>query len=80
MRRIRQIAQDYETMFKVLKVLPCDIFLGAHGSYYGMEGKFARVTKGGPNPFFDPQGYESYVADREHAFREELAEQLALKQ
>ena len=38
-----QIAQDYERTFQVLKRLPCDIFLGAHGSYYGMEAKFARV-------------------------------------
>ena len=34
-----QIASDYERMFRVLKSLPCDIFLGAHGNYYGMEAK-----------------------------------------
>ena len=27
-----QIAEDYERMWRVLKSLPCDIFLGAHGS------------------------------------------------
>ena len=26
-----QIASDYERMFRVLKSLPCDVFLGAHG-------------------------------------------------
>ena len=36
-----QIAQAYERMFRILKSLPCDVFLGAHGNYYGMEGKFA---------------------------------------
>ena len=41
-----QIAQDYERTFQVLKGLPCDIFLGAHGSYYGMEAKFARGESG----------------------------------
>ncbi len=67
-----QIAQDYERTFRVLKSLPCDVFLGAHGSYYGMEAKFARLKAGGPNPFIDPQGYQSYVAEREQAFRAEL--------
>jgi metallo-beta-lactamase class B len=70
-----QIAQDYEQMFRVLKALPCDVFLGAHGAYYGMEEKFARVKEGGPNPFVDPEGYKSYVAEREQAFRAEWKKQ-----
>jgi metallo-beta-lactamase class B len=70
-----QIAQDYERMFRVLKSLPCDVFLGAHGNYYGMEAKYARVKDGGPNPFIDPEGYKSYVAEREQTFRAELKKQ-----
>jgi metallo-beta-lactamase class B len=70
-----QIAQDYEHMFRVLKSLPCDVFLGAHGNYYGMEAKFARVKDGGTNPFIDPEGYKSYVAEREQTFRAELKKQ-----
>ena len=70
-----QIAQDYERTFRTLKSLPCDIFLGAHGDYYGMESKFARLKSGGPNPFIDPQGYQAYVAEREEAFRTELKKQ-----
>jgi metallo-beta-lactamase class B len=72
-----QIASDYERMFRVLKSLPCDIFLGAHGNYYGMEAKYARMKEGGPNPFIDPDGYKSYVAEREQTFRAELAKQTA---
>ena len=72
-----QIASDYERMFRVLKSLPCDVFLGAHGNYYGMEAKYARMKAGGPNPFIDPDGYKSYVAEREQAFRTELAKQSA---
>jgi metallo-beta-lactamase class B len=75
-----QMAQDYETTFKVLKSLPCDIFLGAHGSYYDMESKFARLKPGGANPFIDPEGYKSYVAEREQAFHDELQKQSAAKQ
>jgi len=71
-----QIAQDYEHTFQVLKSLPCDIFLGAHGGYYGMTAKFERLGKDKANPFIDPTGYKDYIADREQAFRAELAKQL----
>ena len=33
------IAEDFARTFRVLKSLHCDIFLGAHGDYYGMEAK-----------------------------------------
>lgn len=72
-----QIAQDYEKTFRVLKSLPCDIFLGAHGSYFGMKEKLARMKDGGANPFIDPEGYEAYVAERERAFHAELAKQMS---
>jgi metallo-beta-lactamase class B len=72
-----QIASDYERTFRVLKSLPCDIFLGAHGSYYEMEAKFARLKPGGANPFVDPSGYAAYVVEREQAFRKELEKQRA---
>ncbi len=68
------IAQDYERTFRVLKSLPCDVFLGAHGGYYGMTEKFARIG-GSVNPFIDPEGYKSYVADREQAFLAALRKQ-----
>jgi metallo-beta-lactamase class B len=70
-----QIAKDYEHMFAVLKALPCDVFLGAHGDYYGLEAKYPWLGKGSENPFIDPEGYKSYIAEREHAFHEELKKQ-----
>jgi metallo-beta-lactamase class B len=70
-----QIAKDYQRMFAVLKALPCDVFLGAHGDYYGLEAKYPRLGKGSENPFIDPEGYKSYITEREHAFREELKKQ-----
>jgi metallo-beta-lactamase class B len=72
-----QIASDYERMFRIMKFLPCDVFLGAHGDYYGMEAKFARMKEGGLNPFIDPDGYKSYIAERERTFLAELAKQTA---
>jgi len=71
-----QIASDYEKTFTVLRSLHCDVFLGAHGGYYDMESKYARMS-GGANPFIDPKGYENYVSEREQAFRTELARQQA---
>jgi len=70
-----RIASDYERTFRVLRSLPCDIFLGAHGNYYGMEAKFSKIKAGDGNPFVDPEGYKKYVAEREQAFRMELRKQ-----
>jgi len=70
-----QIAQDYEQAFRVLKALPCDVFLGAHGGYYDMLAKYARIKDGVENPFVDLAGYKAYVADREQAFETELKRQ-----
>ena len=70
-----EIAQDYERMFHVLKSLPCDIFLGAHGVYFNMEEKYSRLKQGAVSPFVDPAGYRKFVADKEQEFRGELAKQ-----
>jgi metallo-beta-lactamase class B len=72
-----QIAEDYERMWRVLKSLPCDIFLGAHGDYFGLEEKYPRMKEGAVNPFIDPDGYKKYVAQKKQAFRVELAKQQA---
>jgi metallo-beta-lactamase class B len=72
-----RIAEDYERMFRVLKSLPCDVFLGAHGNYYGLDGKYAKLQQGGGNPFIDPDGYKRYVEERQRTFRAELQKQQA---
>jgi metallo-beta-lactamase class B len=71
-----QIAIDYKKTFDVLHSLHCDVFLGAHGSYYDLETKYPRMT-GNANPFIDPKGYQEFVDDREQAFQTELARQQA---
>jgi metallo-beta-lactamase class B len=69
------ISADYEKTFRVLKSLPCDVFLGAHGVYYDMDEKLKRLRAGARNPFVDPEGYRAYVSDREQAFQAELSAQ-----
>ena len=66
-----RIAEDFVTTFKVLKSLPVDLFLGAHGAYFGMLAKYERMKSGGANPFIDPAGYMAYVGEREAAFLKE---------
>src|SRR5438445_681841 len=69
------IAQDYVKTFAVLKSLPCDIFLGAHGAYFGLKAKYEKMKAGAPNPFIDPDGYKTYVAERDATFRKEWKRQ-----
>lgn len=68
------IADDYVKTFAVLKSLPCDLFLGAHGAYFGLQAKYER-RKSGANPFIDPQGYQAYISEREATFRKEWERQ-----
>ena len=69
------IADDYRKTFTVLKALPCDIFLGAHGAYFNMLDKLERAGKTGESVWIDPQGYKASVAEREQAFETELHKQ-----
>ncbi len=70
-----QIAEDYERMWRVLKSLPCDIFLGAHGSYFRLEEKYPLRKENAANPFVDPDGYKRFITQKEEDFRAELAKQ-----
>jgi metallo-beta-lactamase class B len=70
-----QIADDYRHQLEVLKKLPCDIFLGAHGGYFGLHEKYERFKSGDKNAFIDPSGYKAYIADRQQAFQAELKKQ-----
>ena len=69
------IASEYQHQFEVLKQLPCDIFLGAHGGYFGLHEKYERFKNGDKNAFIDPVGYKAYIAERQQAFESELGHQ-----
>jgi metallo-beta-lactamase class B len=72
------IQADYEKTFRVLKSLPCDVFLGAHGSFYSLKQKREAMEKNPAiNPFIDPAGYQSYIERAEAAFRTELQREAA---
>jgi metallo-beta-lactamase class B len=69
------IADDYARMFRTLTSLPCDLFLGAHGSYYGLEAKHERMQRGEASAFVDPAGYKRFIAAKTAEFQAELKKQ-----
>ena len=72
-----EIAGDFAKTFDILQSLPCDVFLGAHGAYYGMVERYALAKQGQANAFVNPQGFKDFVALKARAFRKTLAEQQA---
>jgi metallo-beta-lactamase class B len=70
-----EIAVDFAKTFEILKSLPCDVFLGAHGGYYGMVERYALLKKGQADAFVNFEGYKEYVAQKERAFRKTLVAQ-----
>ena len=72
-----KIADDFRHEFVVLKALPCDVFLGAHGIYFGLKEKYERFKNGDRNAFIDPTGYASFVSDAEQSFKEAYRKQYA---
>jgi len=73
------IAASYKRTFLVLNALPCDIFLGAHGGYFGLTEKYPRWQAGDHDAFIDPAGYKAYVTERRQAFEAELKRQQSAK-
>jgi len=70
------IISDYHYTFAKLKSLPCDVFLGAHGSYFNLQGKLARKARGDTrNVFIDPDGYRKFIAGAQRDFEKELKRQ-----
>lgn len=56
------IRADFEHSFATWNALPCDIFLGGHGLYFGMLAKVARMPAEGASVWIDPAGYKAAVA------------------
>jgi metallo-beta-lactamase class B len=76
------IADDYRATFAKARELPVDVFLAAHGFWYGLAEKYERMQNrgpGDPNPFIDRAGYLAHVDEQEASFEAMLAEQLAAK-
>jgi metallo-beta-lactamase class B len=72
------IVEDYESSFRLLKNLPCDVFLAPHGSFFSLHEKRKRLDEGAsPNPFIDKDELKQFVERSEKNFRAELKRQQA---
>ena len=71
------IVQDFQHTFAVLRALPCDVFLGAHGGYFDMLTKLKHYPQDGAHVFIDPAGYRNFVADAQKTFEQALRKQRA---
>lgn len=60
-----RILADFAQSFAIWRGLKCELFLGAHGAYFGLEAKRAAMRPGGPNPFVDPKGCRAFLAGAE---------------
>jgi metallo-beta-lactamase class B len=70
------IADDLAATYRKLKVLPCDVFLGPHAGFFGLQDKAERLRRGEkPNPFVDPAGYRHFLEDQEAKFQRQLEEE-----
>jgi metallo-beta-lactamase class B len=67
------ITSDFERSFALLNLLPCDIFLVSHGSFFHFVEKHERLLRGETNAFTDSDGYKNYVRESEQEFRNKLA-------
>jgi metallo-beta-lactamase class B len=67
------ILADFKHGFAVERSLPCDIFLGAHGSYFDMQQKLARLPKEGPSVWIDSEGYHAAIAAAEKSIEAKAA-------
>lgn len=59
------ILKDFKDGFALQRTLPCDIFLGAHGLYFNMQEKIARMATEGPSVWVDPALYQQLLDDSE---------------
>ena len=74
------IAEDFRHSIDVLESLQPDVFLAAHGGFFGLRGKAERLKKGtAPNPFVGGDDYPCWLARGKAAYEEQLARDRAAK-
>lgn len=71
------IAEDYIRSYARLRALPCEVFLGSHGGFFGLERKRQALLAGNLTSFVDPAGCRAFFAGSETRFRATLQRQMA---
>ena len=71
------IAGDYAQTFRILRALPCDIFLTSHASQFGLFSKYRPGMPYDPERFLDHGIYLRVIDRQANAFLEQLEEEKA---
>ena len=75
-----QIADDFTKTYQTLKTIKPDVFLASHGQFFDLLGKAERLRAGAKtNPFIDPEGYQTFVAEVSESFENKLKAEKAAK-
>lgn len=70
------IVDDYRYSFAKLKRLPCDVFLGPHGSFFDLKKKMdAMRADPKHNPFIVPGEFQKFIDQSHQDFESELKKQ-----
>jgi metallo-beta-lactamase class B len=69
------IVAEFNHTFPLVRSLACDVPLGDHAAQYNLGRKYAKLKKGGRNPFIDPAGCTYEVDIEEAMFHALLDEQ-----
>ena len=74
--RYPEIADDYAASYERLRSFAPDLFFAAHGGFFDLDGKRARLAAGekAVDVFTDRDGYRAYLDRNEKRFRELVAE------
>lgn len=74
------LVQQYQRAFKVLRSLPCDIFLASHGSFFNLPEKMAQLKKNpASNPFINPEEYRQFLDHWQAEFEAEVKKEKLAK-
>lgn len=69
------ITAAYQKSFATWKALPCEVFLGSHGAFFGMAEKRKAQEAGKADAFVDAAGCKAFYARAEADFRAVLKTQ-----
>ncbi len=66
------VAEDFATTFRRQKNMDVDVWVAAHGSQYGLHGKYRPGDAYDPARFVDPDGFQAAVRRLERRYLEQL--------
>lgn len=67
------VAEDFAKTFRRQKAMGVDVWVAAHGSQYGLQGKHSPGQPYSPDTFVDPEGFRAAVERLESLYHAQLA-------